>query len=103
MGPAVVDPCAVLISEPPTTWPFRVFHWPRALAPAIMDAVERLGVYPMNHTVRFSLIVPGFAADSWFRASPAPPPNPSGAWTPRRMSLTASATAGFISRRQIGP
>src|SRR3954468_21414768 len=102
MGPAVVEPCAVLISEPPTICPLRVFHWPRALAPAIIEAVARFGVYPMNHTVRFLLIVPVFAADSWFRARPAWPPKPSGAWTPRRMSLTASATAGFISRRQIG-
>src|SRR4051812_40468581 len=84
MGPAVVEPCATSVKTPPIVCEFRVIQWPRLLAPAIIDAVARLGVYPMNHTDMLLSLVPVLAADSWLRIRLAP--KPVGDITPRSTS-----------------
>ena len=44
IGPATVDPKASPMVRPPTVWPFSVIGCPLELAPAIIEAVARLGV-----------------------------------------------------------
>ncbi len=91
IGPAIPDPEALAMKEPPTVWPAEGIGWPSWLAPAIIAAVgEVRGVADEPH--RLAVLGGAGLAGVRLDASMIAEPNPPGAMTPLRMSLTVLAT-----------